>query len=84
MHQSANDNTPVSPYANMNFSWGQGEREEATELSKFNHCSYQSLADSIGFDSVVLKQRESDKAVQEKMRATDGHSAVALPALTEK
>lgn len=44
------------------------DRQEADELSQLNQRNYQCLADSVGFDSVVLKQRESDKAILAKER----------------
>ncbi|GAA5867191.1 hypothetical protein JCM3774_002364 [Rhodotorula dairenensis] len=67
MHQLASDRTPTSPYANMSIpSYSFIDRQEAVELSQLNQRNYQSLADSVGFDSVVLKQRETDKAVLAK------------------
>ncbi|GAA5966025.1 hypothetical protein JCM8115_004802 [Rhodotorula mucilaginosa] len=69
MHQLASDRTPTSPYANMSIpSYSFFDRQEADELSQLNQRNYQSLADSVGFDSVVLKQRESDKAILAKER----------------
>lgn len=69
MHQLASDRTPTSPYANMSIpSYSFFDRQEADELSQLNQRNYQCLADSVGFDSVVLKQRESDKAILAKER----------------
>ncbi|BGP57329.1 hypothetical protein JCM8202_002706 [Rhodotorula sphaerocarpa] len=81
MHQTAGESTsPVSPYANMTFAWNNhGDREEADELARLNQRNYRSLADSVGFDSVVLKQRETDRAVQAKSRGIDVPSAAAAP-----
>lgn len=64
--------TPTSPYASMEvpgFSFFQ--RQEAVELSQFNQRHYQSLAGSTGFDTVVLKQRESDKISLSKMNSAE-------------
>lgn len=69
MHQLASDRTPTSPYANMSLpSYSFFDRQEAVELSQLNQRNYQALADSVGFDSVVLKQRETDKAILAKER----------------
>ncbi|GAA5975636.1 hypothetical protein JCM10908_005226 [Rhodotorula pacifica] len=60
------------------------DRQEAVELSQLNQRNYQSLADSVGFDSVVLKQRESDKAVLAKARGIGQPSSPSLSALNHK
>lgn len=67
MHQVASDATPTSPYAQMRIPFFAPEEMAAT--SSLNKRNYQSLADSIGFDSVVLKQRESDRALQSTAKA---------------
>ncbi|KWU43382.1 hypothetical protein RHOSPDRAFT_35131 [Rhodotorula sp. JG-1b] len=54
------------------------DRQEADDLSQLNKRNYQSLADSVGFDSVVLKQRESDKAILAKERGVAVSSSTPL------
>ncbi|GAA5975683.1 hypothetical protein JCM10908_005241 [Rhodotorula pacifica] len=62
--------TPTSPYASMDVpTFSFFDRQEAVELSQLNQRNYQSLADAAGFDTVVLKQRETDKLSLGKIKS---------------
>ncbi|BGP54548.1 hypothetical protein JCM8202v2_002134 [Rhodotorula sphaerocarpa] len=64
--------TPATPYASMIVpSVGYFERQEMADHADLNQRNYKSLADTAGFDSVVLKQRESDRVLLGKFKDSD-------------
>lgn len=58
------------------------QRQEAVELSQFNQRLYQSLAGSTGFDTVVLKQRESDKITLSEMKRAESQRVAPVESRT--
>ncbi|POY76824.1 hypothetical protein BMF94_0076 [Rhodotorula taiwanensis] len=79
MHQVAP--TPTSPYSSMTVpTRSYFEQREMDDYYKLAQRNFASLADSVGFDSVVLKQRESDRVTLGKIKSAEQPNRQASPA----
>lgn len=56
------------------------EQREMDDYYKLAQRNFASLADSVGFDSVVLKQRESDRVTLGKIKSAEQPNRQASPA----
>lgn len=66
MHQLQADQSPSSPYANMDVPYF--DRRESLDVLAMREAEFRSLSENIAVEGLVVRQREQDKAYVQKAK----------------